>query len=106
MRCRAEICAVVLLAIGTQPAFAKTPDPDVRVVVDDASRRACKYLGLVNVRKALGTNKAGGALKKALRAVSDMGGNGLFIISQAQDWATGASISGEALDCPASVIPR
>ena len=60
--------AAALLIVGMQPATAKAPEPNVRVVVDDASRRACKYLGLVTVRKALGTNKAGGALRKALRA--------------------------------------
>jgi hypothetical protein len=48
----------------------------------------------------MGSNKSGGALKKAMRAVADLGGNGLYLINQSHNWVDGASVTGEALACP------
>lgn len=83
---------------------AAAPMP-VRVVTDPAARKACRYVGLVTVRKALGPNKAGSALKKAFAKTAEMGGNALYVINQSQTWTEGASVSGEALSCPPEVLP-
>src|SRR5437868_2670007 len=72
----------------------------VRVVTDESSRKACQFLGMISVRKAMGLNKAGGALRKALDRVAQMGGNGLFLLNQSQTWTDGATVTGEALRCP------
>lgn len=53
----------------------------------------------------MGPNKAGGALKKALDKVAQLGGNGLFVLNESQNWADGASVTGEALRCPESALP-
>ena len=94
--------AIAAAALILLPAMAQaeTAPPNVRVVTDDATRKSCNYLGLVTVRQAMGFNKAGGALKKAMRKVEAMGGNGLFLVNQSQTWTDGASVSGEALLCP------
>jgi hypothetical protein len=99
---------LVATTAAVQPSnvtSATAPLPIVRVVTDEASRKSCEYLGLVSVRKAMGPNKAAGALRKALDKVAQMGGNGLFLINQSQTWTDGASVSGEALRCPASALP-
>ena len=91
---------LAVLQAPSSPTPVPVPAPVVRVIATDADRKACQYLGFVTVRKAMGTNKAGGALKRAFERVAQLGGNGLFLINQSQDWATGASVSGEALRCP------
>jgi hypothetical protein len=95
----------LLAAALAAPSASAAPTPPVRVITDETSRKACEYLGLISVRKAMGPNKAGGALKKALEKVSQMGGNGLFLLNQSQTWTDGASVSGEALRCPTSALP-
>ena len=92
--------AAAVLILMPALSHAERPAPNVRIVEDEATRRSCRYLGLVSVRQAMGTNKAGGALKKAMRKVEAMGGNGLFLINQSQNLFDGASVSGEALLCP------
>jgi hypothetical protein len=88
-------------SVGISPCAVAAPTPaEVRVIVDPATRKLCHYLGLVSVRKAMGSNKSGGALKKAMRAVADLGGNGLYLINQSHNWVDGASVTGEALACP------
>jgi hypothetical protein len=101
---RATMCAVLFLASAQGQASDK-PQAPVRVIIDGATRKACAYLGLVTVRKAMGFDKAGGALKKALDKTAQMGGNGLFLINQSETWTEGASVSGEALKCPAEALP-
>ena len=91
------LAILVAAAVGDAPAQA-TPDP-VRVVTAE-DRKACKYLGLVTVRKSLGGDKVGAALRKAMAEVAKMDGNGLFIITQAANLWEGVSINGEALRCP------
>lgn len=94
---------IVAAALLLLPALSRAEKPasNVRVVVDEATRKSCHYLGLVSVRQAMGPNKPGGALKKAMRKVEAMGGNGLFLVNQSQNLFDGASVSGEALFCPA-----
>lgn len=83
----------------TPSATVATTSAITARVVTSEERPRCKYLGLVAVRKALGPNKPGGALKKALLKVQAMGGDGLFLIEQSQSLFDGASVSGEALLC-------
>ncbi len=99
------LVAASLAAASTGQKSGGSSPPAVRVVSDEASRKQCQYLGLVSVRKAMGPNKAGGALKKALAKVAELGGNGLFLVNQSQTWTDGASVSGEALKCPETALP-
>ena len=100
------IAFVAVLSLAGPASALANPAPSlVRVITDEAARKSCQYLGLVTVRKAMGPNKAGGALKKALAEVAKMGGNGLFLINQSETWVDGASASGEALKCPNASLP-
>jgi hypothetical protein len=73
-------------------------------IVSESQRSTCKFLGLVSVRKSLGPNKLKGALTKAMKEVSKLGGNGLYVVAQQLDWAEGAQITGEALLCEQSLL--
>jgi hypothetical protein len=68
-------------------------------IVSESQRSTCKFLGLISVRKSLGPNKLKGAFNKAMKEVSKLGGNGLYVVVQGLDWAEGAQVTGEALLC-------
>jgi hypothetical protein len=88
------------LALAPSSIAADTKNITARVVTAD-QRKDCKYLGIVTYRKALGWDKAGGALKHALLKSQEMGGDSLYIVTEHQDPIAGASITGEALKCGA-----
>lgn len=70
-------------------------------VVTEQQRQSCKFIRLVTVRKSLGPDKPGSALKEAMNETAAAGGNGLYIITSTVHWADGASVAGEAMTCPA-----
>lgn len=81
-------------------AATLTPAGEHVRVVTDQQRTSCKFIKLITVRRSLGPDKAGGALKDAMNEVAAVNGNGLFLITNMVHWADGASVAGEALDCP------
>ena len=46
-----------------------------------------------------GPNKPSNAMNKAINEVARKGGNGIFVVSSNLDWAEGASVTAEALQC-------
>ena len=71
----------------------------VQVVTAGQKERSCNPLGIVSTEQRVGPNKPGNAMNKALNEVARRGGNGIFVLSSAVDWAEGASVTAEALQC-------
>ena len=71
----------------------------VQVVTASQKERLCQSLGVVSTEQRVGPNKPSNAMNKALNEVARKGGNGVFIVSSNLDWAEGASVTAEALQC-------
>ena len=71
----------------------------VQVVTSGQKERLCQPLGIVSTEQRVGPNKPGNAMNKAINEVVRKGGNGIFIVSTSVDWAEGASVTAEALNC-------
>ncbi len=71
----------------------------VQVVTAGQKERLCQSLGVVSTEQRVGPNKMGNAINKAINEVAHMGGNGIFVVSSNVDWAEGASVTAEALQC-------
>ena len=83
-------------------ACATTLEPGaskVQVVTASQKEQLCKSLGVFSVEQRVGPNKPANAMNKALNEVLHRGGNGIYPVSNAVDWAEGASVTGEALKC-------
>lgn len=92
------VLASTLLALA---GCATTLDPGadkVRILTAQQKER-CESLGVLSVEQRTGPNKPGNAMNKALNEVAKRGGNGLFVVGTATDWAEGASVTGEAMRC-------
>lgn len=73
-------------------------------VVNEQNRTHCRFIKLLTVRVSLGPDKPGEALKQALNEAAAAGGNGLFIVTNVVHLLDGASVAGEALACPESML--
>jgi hypothetical protein len=93
------LCALLLLATGC--ATELQPGADKVHLVTAQEKSSCQSLGIVSTEAKLGPNKAGNAVAKAQNEVAKRGGNGLYIAGSGVDWAEGASLTGEAMRCPA-----
>jgi len=71
----------------------------VQVVTTGQKERLCQSLGIVSTEQRVGPNKPNNAMNKAINEVARKGGNGIFIVSSNLDWAEGASVIAEALQC-------
>jgi len=71
----------------------------VQVVTGGQKERLCQSLGIVSTEQRVGPNKPGNAMNKAINEVARRGGNGIFVLSNNLDWAEGASVTAEALQC-------
>jgi hypothetical protein len=94
--------AALLVPVCLLLACATTLEPGaerVQVVTAGQKERQCKSLGVFTTEQRLGPNKPGNAMNKALNEVIHRGGNGIFVVSSAVDWAEGASTTAEALKC-------
>lgn len=91
---------MAVLALSSAASLSAKPlDTSGVRIVSESQRQTCKFLALISVRKNLGFNKQKGAFKKAMKEVSKLGGNGLFLVADNLDWMEGAQITGEALLC-------
>ncbi len=90
--------AVTLLVGGCATPLQSNADK-VQVVTVSQKEQLCKSLGIVSAEQRVGPNKPSNAMNKALNAVANKGGNGIFIVSSNVDWAEGASVTAEALQC-------
>ncbi len=83
-------------------ACATTPErgvDQVQMVTAGQKKTQCKSLGIFTVEQRGGPDKPGGALTKAWNEALRRGGNGIYIISNSEDWEAGASVNAEALQC-------
>lgn len=71
----------------------------VQVVTSGQKERLCQSLGVVSTEQRVGPNKPSNAMNKAINEVARKGGNGIFFVSSNVDWAEGASVTAEALQC-------
>jgi len=71
----------------------------VQVVTAGQKERLCQSLGVVSTEQRVGPNKPSNAMNKAINEVARRGGNGIFVVSSNLDWAEGASVTAEALQC-------
>lgn len=90
-----------VLALLSGCASTLSADGERVRVVTEQQRQACKFIKLVTVRKSLGPDKPGSALKEAMNETAAAGGNGFYLITNTVHWADGASVAGEALICAA-----
>ena len=92
--------AVVLVLVLSACATTLEPGASkVQVVTANQKEHICKSLGVLSVEQRVGPNKPGSAMNKALNEVLRRGGNGIYPVSNAVDWAEGASVTAEALLC-------
>lgn len=94
-----RIAVVLTLVLPTGCATTMTPAGEKVRIVTEQQRSSCRFIKLVTVRKNLGPDKPGNALKEAMNEAAAAGGNGLFLVTNSMDWIDGASVAGEALDC-------
>jgi hypothetical protein len=93
-----SIVALTLFVGGCATQLESSADK-VQVVTVSQKEQLCKSLGIVSTEQRVGPNKPSNAMNKALNAVAKRGGNGIFIVSSNLDWAEGASVTAEALQC-------
>lgn len=59
----------------------------------------CSQIKVISINQRTGPDKAGNATRKALNEAAEDGGNALFIVSNTVDWAEGASVVANVLNC-------
>lgn len=93
---------IPLLTVSWLAGCATTLEPGaekVQVVTAGQKERSCQSLGIVSTEQRVGPNKPSNAMNKAINEVARKGGNGVFVVSSNLDWAEGASVTAEALQC-------
>lgn len=96
-----KIAAVLTAVLAMAGCATQLTDSGSRVrVVADPQHGTCAFVRHVNVNVRTGMDKAGDALKGALNETAAAGGNRLYIITNTEHWANGATVAGEALKCP------
>lgn len=90
------------IAIGVTLAGCATQLTDagqqVRVITAE-EKGGCRSLRLITTNQRTGPDKPGNAMKAALNEAAAAGANGFYVASSALDWAEGASVVGEAMQC-------
>jgi hypothetical protein len=94
----AALLSLVALLFGCAAAIEAGADR-VQLVTPGQKERQCKSLGIFTVEHRVGPNKPGSAMNKALNETFRRGGNGIYVVSTSVDWAEGASVTAEALQC-------
>jgi len=90
------IPSLLLFACATGPA---PPVERVHILTAVQKSGQCKSLGTFTVSQRGGPDKPTAVLTQALREVSRRGGNGMHVISNSEDWETGAVMNAEAFQC-------
>ena len=97
--CREVLAMLSILCISGCATSLDSGAEKVQVVTASQKERLCQSLGVVSTEQRVGPNKPSNAMNKALNEVARKGGNGVFIVSSNLDWAEGASVTAEALQC-------
>ena len=88
------------LLLASCAATEFTPEgATVRIVTENQKENSCEAIKLISTRVGTSQDKAGSALRQALNESAAIGANGFYILSQNMDWAIGATVTGEALNC-------
>ncbi len=95
---RGALLAIVFAVAGCATSLEPGAEK-VQVVTPSQKEHVCSSLGVFTVEKRTGPNKSGSAMNLALNEVYRRGGNGIYPLSNALDWAEGASVTAEALKC-------
>ncbi|WP_426117256.1 hypothetical protein [Massilia sp. PWRC2] len=93
------ICATFAALTGC--ATSLTGAAEKVQIVTAAQKEKCKTVKLVTFNQRIGSDKPGNAMKSALNEAAAAGGNAFYVVSSSSDWAEGASVVGEALQCAA-----
>ena len=93
------VIVLSLLSLAGCATSLETGAEKVQVVTAAQKERLCQSLGVVSTEQRVGPNKPSNAMNKALNEVARKGGNGIFVVSSNLDWAEGASVTAEALQC-------
>lgn len=99
MKISSSVLAAAILGLAGCATQLTDAGSKVRVVTDP-QHGTCAFVRHVNVNARTGMDKAGDALKGALNETAAAGGNRLYIITNTEHWANGATVAGEALKCP------
>lgn len=91
--------ALTLLSLTGCATSLESGAETVQIVTASQKERLCQSLGVVSTEQRVGPNKPSNAMNKAINEVARKGGNGIFIVSSNLDWAEGASVTAEALQC-------
>ncbi|WP_413790917.1 MULTISPECIES: hypothetical protein [unclassified Pseudomonas] len=91
--------ALALLSLTGCATPLESGAEKVQIVTASQKERLCQSLGVVSTEQRVGPNKPSNAMNKAINEVARKGGNGIFIVSSNLDWAEGASVTAEALQC-------
>ena len=92
------VIALVLVTASCVTDFTKE-GAAVKIVTENQKENFCEPISLISTRVGTGNDKAGSALRKALNQAASEGANGFYILSQNMDWAIGATVTGQALNC-------
>lgn len=93
------VSALTLLSLTGCATPLESGAEKVQIVTASQKERLCQSLGVVSTEQRAGPNKPSNAMNKAINEVARKGGNGIFIVSSNLDWAEGASVTAEALQC-------
>ena len=91
--------SVSMLLLSACATLLEPGASKVQVVTANQKEQLCKSLGVFSVEQRVGPNKPANAMNKALNEVLHRGGNGIYPVSNTVDWAEGASVTAEALQC-------
>lgn len=96
-----KILAAAVLACGLVGCATAIDPAAERVSIMTANQKErCATLGIITTDQRLGPNKPASAMNKAINEVARRGGNGIYVVANTMDWAEGATVTAEALNCP------
>jgi hypothetical protein len=98
---------VTILVVALAGCATEFSEQGARVrVVTEKQRESCTFIKMVSGTRTVGADKPGNALKEAMNAAANAGGDSLYIITNTVHPFDGASVMGEALACRKSPAPR
>lgn len=90
---------IVLIAALCACSTALTEQGQKIRLVTSEQASQCAQLNVISINQRTGPDKAGNATRKAMNEAAESGGNALYIVSTSMDWAEGASLVADVLNC-------
>ena len=94
------LCAITLSLVTACATDLTEAGSKVRLLNSASEASKCQEVKVITTSDYSGDDEAGNATKKALNASAAAGANAFYVVSTSQDWASGASVVGNALICP------